>query len=117
MKTAQYVLVLLAAGLLACPGCKKQAAAPAPTYGGVVVDMPKFNDAFANASPEIQTDVTMVGFGVRYGDPVKSLMALDKLANNANLTEQQKKVVATLTEQVKQLAAQKEQQAPAAPAQ
>ena len=107
MKTAKYFALILAAGALVSSGCKKQEAAPAPTYSGVVVDMPKFNEAFANVNPDIQGDVTMVGFGIRYGDPVKSLMALDKLANNPSLTEPQKKIVATVTEQVKQLADKK----------
>ena len=114
MKTAKYILVVLAAGLLVLTGCKKQQAPPPPSFGGVTIDMPKFNAAFANAGPELQSDVTMVGFGVRYGDPVKSLMALDKLANNPSLTEDQKKVVATVTEQIKQMAAKREQAAPPA---
>jgi hypothetical protein len=51
------------------------------------------------------SELTKVSYGVRYGDPVKSLMALDKLANDPNVSEPQKKVVNEIIEQVKKLAA------------
>ena len=44
-------------------------------------------------------------YGVRYGDYNKALAELDKLANNASLTEPQKKIVSEVTEQVKKAAA------------
>jgi hypothetical protein len=114
MKTARCTFLILLLGTLFGFGCKKEAPSQ-PTYAGVVIDLPKFNEAFANASPEILNDVTMVGFGVRYSDPVKSLMALDKLANNPSLTDPQKQIVAKVTEQVKQWAAQKEKEQQQAP--
>jgi hypothetical protein len=44
-----------------------------------------------------------VSFGMRYGDYMKSLAALDTLAHNPASTEQQKQVVNQVIEQVKQV--------------
>ena len=110
--TTKWMTVVLAAGLLSFAGCSKSEKLPtSQEVGGVSVDLPKLQAAFANASPEMLNDVTQVSFGLRYGDYMKSLAALDKLVNNTGITEAQKKVVNDVIEQVKKVMAA---QAPAA---
>ncbi len=112
--TINWMALVLAAGFLTFAGCGKSEKLPtSQEVSGVSVDLPKLQAAFANASPDMLNDVTQVSFGLRYGDYMKSLAALDKLASNASITEAQKKVVNDVIEQVKKVMAQ----APAAPAQ
>jgi hypothetical protein len=113
-KTINWMLVVLAAGLLAAVGCKK--APPVmgvPKYNGVSVDIPKVQEAFANnTAPEVQGQLTQLAFGMRYGDYMKSLMALDKLLNDPSTTEPQKKIVTEVIEQIKQAMANQAKPAP-----
>lgn len=112
MKTLAYLL--FAVSLIAFVGCKKSEPTPSGAQiAGVTVDTPKLQQAFQGASPEIQSQVTQVSFGVRYGDYMKSLAALDKLANDPGVTEAQKKVVNEVLEQVKQVMAKQQTQPPA----
>jgi hypothetical protein len=85
-------------------GCGKgdQSAKPAD-YSGVQIDVPQLKKAFAS-SPDTLRLANDVEFGLRYGDFPKALQALEGLTNNANCTEDQKKLVATTMEQVKKLA-------------
>jgi acetate kinase len=107
MKTANWmVMFLLAGGLvgaLALTGCGKQKPA-APTVGGVTVDMPKLREAFATAAPELQTAISEVNMGIRYGEYARAIAGLDKLSNAPGITEAQKKIVSEVTEQIKALA-------------
>jgi hypothetical protein len=94
-------------------GCKKNAEGPGiPEIDGVKVDFPKLQHTFDGAGPEIQQNVSETIQGIRYRMYEKSLEALDKLANDANVNDQQKKVVNEMIESVKQLIAK----APPAPA-
>jgi len=104
MRTINLMLGVIAVALLTAVGCGKSETPPAPQMQGVTIDIPKLTQAFENASPELKSTVTQVGFNVRYGKYEDSLMALDKLANDPNVNEAQKKVVAQLIEEVKQLA-------------
>ncbi len=70
----------------------------------MTLDLPKLNEAFVNASPEVKKTATEVTLNVRYTKYEDALMALDKLANDPNVTEAQKKIVTTVIEQVKKLA-------------
>jgi len=106
-------LVGLTGCLLIGSGCGKPAPPPAPQVDGVTVDLPKLNDAFANAGQETRTTVTMVGFNIRYKKFEDALMALDKLANDPSVTEPQKKIVNDVIEQVKKLAGAAPAAAPA----
>jgi len=110
MKSANWMMMLLFAGVLALIGCGKEQPA-APVVEGVTVDLPKLQEAFATASGDLQTSVSEVTMGVRYADYPRATAALGKLANAPGLTEPQKKVVGDITEQIKQLASK----APAAP--
>jgi hypothetical protein len=105
MKIMNLVFGVLAAVCLMAAGCGKSDKTPtAPDINGVTVDIPKLNQAFENASPELKTLTTQVGFSIRYGKYEDALMSLDKLANDPNVTEPQKKVVNELIEEAKKLA-------------
>lgn len=103
MKTTEWMMMLLLAGVVALAGCGKEKPA-ATVMDGVAVDLPKLQEAFATASPELQTSVSEVRMGVRYGDYPRAFTALDKLANAPGLTEPQKQIVAQVAGQVKQMA-------------
>jgi hypothetical protein len=105
MKTINLLLGLFVATVLLGAGCSKSdKLPPAPQIGGVTVDIPKLNEAFANASQELRTLSTQVGFNVRYGKYEDALMVLDKLVNDPGVTDAQKKVVNELIEEAKKLA-------------
>jgi len=104
------MMLVLLAGLLAVAGCGKEAPRT-PVMQGVKVDLPKLQEAFATASPELQNAVSEVSMGVRYGEYPRAFAALDKIAKATDLTEPQKKITAEVTEQIKQLASK----APTAP--
>jgi len=97
------MMMVLLAGVLALVGCGKEKP-PAPVLQGVTIDVPKLREAFATASPELQTAVSEVAMGARYSDYTSAFNALAKLDSAPGLTDAQKKVVAEVTDQVKQLA-------------
>ncbi len=117
MKTTNWILAILATSVLVFAGCSKSSSSTkveAPKVNNVTVDVPKLQAAFAGVNdPEIQGALTAVNFGLRYGQYMNSVVALDKLANNPNVTEPQKKVVNELIDQFKQVIASSQ----AAPAQ
>jgi len=72
---------------------------------GIKVDLPKLQasvDATGNA--DLQAGVREVLMSFRYRQYEKALMAMDKLVNDANLNEEQKKLANDVLEQVKQVA-------------
>jgi hypothetical protein len=100
--------------LAALSGCKKSTQdPPSPNYYGVQVDLPKLDLQFTNASPETLTSVTLVKRYFRYSQFMQAMMELDKIANDSSLTQVQKKTIADLLEQTKQVIAK----APAQPGQ
>ena len=106
MNNAKWIMTLVFAGVLALAGCGKKEA-PVPVVQGVTVDWPKLQQAFSTASPEVQNIVPDVEMGVRYGDYPRAFAALAKLDSAPGVTEDQKKVIAEVAEQIKQLAAKK----------
>jgi len=106
-KTMKWMALALAFCVIAVAGCKKAPKLPdSQEVNGVSVDLPKLQQAFVGAPPDVLNDVTQVAFGIRYGDYMKSLAALDKLSNNTSITEAQKKVVSDVIEQVKKVMGQ-----------
>lgn len=93
----------LLAGALVLVGCGKPKT-EVPVQQGVAIDLPKLNEAFAGATPELQSSVMAVANGVRYGEHAAALSALEQLARAPGLTDTQKKIVSDVTEQVKQVA-------------
>jgi hypothetical protein len=103
MKIVNWMTMCLLVGALSLTGCGK----PKPAdmvVAGVTVDLPKLREAFATASPELQTAVSEVGMGVRYSDYARALASLEKLVNTPGLTDPQKKIANEVTEQVKAMA-------------
>lgn len=103
MRNANWMMTLIFAGVLALAGCGKKEA-PAPTVQGVKVDWPKLEQAFATASADLKNIVPDVEMGVRYADYPRAFAALAKLDSAPGVTEEQKKAVAEVAEQIKQLA-------------
>lgn len=99
--------ILLISFLVVCgiglAGCGKPASPP-PVQQGVTLDLPKLNEAFASASPELQAQVSEVARGVRYGEYAPALAALAKLEAAPGLTDAQKKIVTEVMAQVKDVA-------------
>lgn len=115
MKRVNLLLGIVAAIVLVAAGCgKSDKMPPAPQVQGVTVDIPKLDEAFANASPEVKSTATQVGFNIRYQKYEDALMALDKLSNDPNVTADQKKVVSLLIDETKKLANAAPAAAPAA---
>jgi uncharacterized lipoprotein NlpE involved in copper resistance len=105
MKTANWMMMFLLAGVLALVGCGKAKEEPRTMVAeGVQVDVPKLEAAFATVGPELQKNVGEVRVALRYADYPTVLSALDKLANAPSLTEPQKKILSVVTDQVKQVA-------------
>jgi nitrogen regulatory protein PII len=106
MKIPLWPFAILAAAVLAVPGCGKQKEPTSvTTQSGVTVDMPKLQQAFSTASPELRTSVTQVAFSFRYGQYADALAQLEKIAARPDLTEPQKQVVNEVIDQVKKAAA------------
>lgn len=116
MNTTKLFFALLAAGLMVSAGCNRSPKQPPPSQiQGVTVDLPKLQAAYAtNTAQDVQDQLMQVSFGMRYGDYMKSLAALDKLANNPASTDQQKQVVNQVIEQVKQVLNAQQNKQPAA---
>src|SRR5262252_9360294 len=106
MKITKLFYGLLTASLLGLVACSKSSSGSlAPSeINGVKVDKPSFVAAFENAPPEVKgSDYSEVLEGIRYRQWDRALVALDKLAQQPNLSEAQKKSVGQLTEQLKQV--------------
>jgi len=107
MMTKNWVFSILAAALLAESGCGQREKAPQPTIiNGVKVDLAKFQQAFAGASPELQNSAFKVPMSIRYRQYGEAIAALEKLSANASLTEPQRKVAEELLAQLKQVVKQ-----------
>jgi len=105
MKTTGLMLSFVAAGALALAGCGKPVEqGPQPlVIKDVKVDVPALQQTFSSATPELQGTASSAAEAIRYGQFPQALMKLDQLANDASLTEPQKKVVNQVIGQVKQL--------------
>jgi len=109
-KAKGLMLGLFAAGVLASPGCKK--AEPLPPPGtmqmlGINVELPRLEQEFQNASPELQTAVGEIKRECRTWQLAKAGVALETLANNPSLTESQKKTVGDVSSQVNRVLAKR----------
>ena len=113
MKTIHYALLPLAVCLLIFAGCKKaEPVSSAQQFHGINVDLPKLDTDFAAAAPDVHESLTTVKRYFRYAQFPEALAELEKLSQNASLTEPQKKLVTDLISQTKQVIA-----APPAPGQ
>lgn len=108
MKKINWIIAALAVASLGLAGCKKAADKPVDSLQvhGVSVDMPKLQATFSTVSDEqIKKLIFDADQGFRYGDYPKALAAVEELSNNPNVTEDQKKVVTDVLEQLKKLVA------------
>jgi hypothetical protein len=100
-KMTNCLPILLLAGVFALAGCGKSSK-PQPSADAAVMDMRQLQQAFPSPSNEVQSSLDKVRMAIRYRQVEVVLAELDKLANNASLTEPQKKAVNDKIEQVKQ---------------
>ena len=98
---------LLSIMLLSITSCGKKApeVQPAQDIGGVKVDLPKLQTEFANAPQPVLDELHQTTSSLRYGQYEKALQSLDKMVNDPAVTDAQKKVVAEVIEQMKQVIA------------
>jgi len=105
MKRAHCFSALLTALALALTGCgKSKEPPPANVSNGTTIDLPKLKQALASASVDVRKQLMDAQFAVRDCDYPKALAGLNQIAATASLTEDQKKVVNAVIEQVKQAA-------------
>ena len=107
MNMTKWILICLLAVALAPVGCSKkdaQSGQPQAQPQAVTIDVPKLRNAFASASAELKgmsdEAIKYIEFGRSYS---KGLGLLDQLADAPGVTDDQKKVVAEVTAQVKQM--------------
>lgn len=93
---------MLAAGLFTLTACNKPKPPPVAEVGGVKLDLPQFQQAFSGSS-QFDASVAKISMGLRYRQYPDVLKSLQSLANDPGLNDQQKKAVADLTDEVKQL--------------
>src|SRR5438128_40281 len=103
--SASILTAALAIAVLVSAGCGKKASlSQAPREeAGVKVDMPKLMAAFSAGDASAMRTASDIDANFRYGLYEKVLQDLQKLATNPNLTEQQKRVVNQVIDQVKQV--------------
>jgi hypothetical protein len=112
MKKTLWILSALLGSWLAFSGagCNHQAASERPqTLEDGVAQLRK---VLVNASPEVQSNLySGVAYSIRYGNFIGAAGALDQIASNPSLNDQQKKKVNEVVDLLKQ-AIQNQQNAP-----
>jgi hypothetical protein len=112
VKTTTWILSILLVSLLALSGagCKKKAESSRPqTLDEGVIQL---RTVLVTAGPEVQSNLySGVIYGIRYGNFMDALGALDQIASNPSLTDPQKKTVSNVIDLLKQ-AIQNPQNAP-----
>jgi ABC-type Fe3+-citrate transport system substrate-binding protein len=104
MKMTKWIMVCLLAVALVPVGCSKKESQQSAAPQAVTIDVPKLRDAFATAAPDLKALADRVIRNVQFGRSYSAGLAdLDKLANSPGLTDDQKKVVADVTDQVKKM--------------
>jgi hypothetical protein len=100
MKATRYLLMILTIGVLALAGCGKSDKGPPPREPGRV-DLSQLQQQFPNPAPEVTASLDKLRSACRYRTFDTAQAELDKLAQLPNLTEQQKKAVEDVAEQIK----------------
>jgi hypothetical protein len=111
MRTINYLMIILMAGVFALAGCGKSAKAPTPGAAGI--DVAKLQAAFPSPGPQAQNSLDKVKFLTSQSRFEPALSELAVMAKFPNLTPEQKQAIDDVTEQVKKALAA----APAKPAQ
>lgn len=107
MKTTKWIAVMLVAGVLTLAGCSKPPkVADEVEVNGVKVAMPALQKSLSpSTDKDVQNSLGKVGVAFRYRDYGIVQAGLTQLAANPALTAEQKKLVAQVDEQVKQVVA------------
>ena len=108
MKTTTSLLALTLGGLLALggTGCHRQSGSSSAPPKTLEEGLVQLCTTLATASPEAQSNLTRVSYGVRYGDFAKASLALQRIASDPGLNPEQKKLVSDVGDLVKQAASQ-----------
>ena len=101
MKLQKFLFAVLVAGLVVFGGCGKSDQALPTTPPPQAINAVPFRPAFASASPEIKAIADQVMMSIQGSAYPDTLKALGKLDSNPSLTDDQKKIVKDLVEQVK----------------
>jgi hypothetical protein len=112
VKKTTGLLSIVLSGFVALSGagCKNKAA-PGPPQT-LEQGVAQLRAALSAAGPDVQSNLySGVIRGVRYGQFLEALAALDRIAGNPGLNDGQKKIVNDMAELLKQ-AVQKQQNAP-----
>ncbi len=102
MNITKWIMICLLAVALAPVGCSKKETSSVPP--AVDIDVPKLRDAFANASPELKAQATSAIRMIASHREADAVPLLEQLANAPGLTDDQKKALAEVTGQAKQMA-------------
>jgi hypothetical protein len=107
MKTTKWIVGFLTIGTLVLAGCGKGKAdqkqgSPPIEMRGVKVDLPKLRETMPPALAPVVSELTAA---LRYGQFAQAKTELQKLSTDPSLTDEQKKLVNDVAEQVKQMEA------------
>jgi hypothetical protein len=94
--------------LLSLGACSKSSETdklPPMELEGVKVDTPRLMAEFVNAPPEIQRRVNDAVTNVRYKKYLEAMMGLDEALKNPALTDNQKKLITQVIDQLRQVIA------------
>ena len=103
MKRIIWLVWVLAVGSLAFSGagCNKQASQQQPQT--LEDGLMKLRASLATANADVRSNLyNGVDYGIRYGNYVNAMMALDRIAADPGLNEQQKKIVSDVMNLLKQ---------------
>lgn len=101
MKLQKFLFAVLVAGLVVFGGCGKSDQALPTTPPLPVINAVPFRPAFASATPEIKAIADQVMMSIQGSAYSDALKGLGKLGSNSNLTDDQKKIIKDLVEQVR----------------
>lgn len=108
MKTPKFIFSIALGSLLALggAGCHKQSAASSAAPATLEEGLTKLQAALATASPQAQSNFfNGLSTGIRYADYAKASAALQQIATDPGLNDQQKKLVSDVGDLLKQKAA------------
>ena len=74
-------------------------------FEGVKVDTPRLMAEFVSAPPQLQGPVNEAVTKARYRQYLQAMMALDQVLKSPELTEKQKKLIAQVIDQLKEVVA------------
>ncbi len=92
--------------LIMLGACSKSTEAdkrPSMEFEGVKVDTPQLMAEFVDATPQLQKTVNDAVAKMRYKQYVEAMMGLDEVLKSPGLNDKQKKIIAQVMDQLKQV--------------